>query len=323
MLLRGTYYRSQKKKHQDHTQTSFFFFSSPHHPRPHFRGQQSTTSMMQPPKSRPPSRLFNWLSQFTRRSSTESTSDDATTASTPPTPPHPPQPPRHDDTAGDSKSDPIAVPKGRPSITLSVGDTTDTFYSSSIPSSYGDRASSVYSRQQNRRSSVLSDLLNKSRPSADTQHDEDDDSPQQQRLGTSVPEQNNKRLSLTGTHTPLGTAHIPPFHNNHSNHSYHFHLHHSNNSQTSAQHQQSHRPSSVFSLPCHHQTKHTDEESSSIVSQQPPQQHSNHQQQHAPRPLEHRQLSSSSSTVYACRDDWPRADRMIIRQELVRLMVDR
>lgn len=258
--------------------------------------------MTLPHKSGPP-RLFSWISNWTRRSSS-SISDDGNSTTAPPPPPQQhvnttparPVPPRrtcssyYNDTEDDydlkapcslplpppSLVEPINVPRGRPSITLSVAGTPDTLCSSSWRSSIAadaddddddEELSTSSGGRRNRNSLVLTELYHKSVGQHQRQ-EEDGSEDVYNRLGSSFPEISD---ASSARRRPASAFSLPP-------------------------------PSSRLSW----------EQSGQIQVQI-----------HAcRRPKPSAKVKSSSNESFCCKDDWPRADRMIVRQELVRLAMD-
>lgn len=262
-------------------------------------------------KNRPPSRLFSWLSQWTRRYSSSDDSPSCDDTSSPSSCSQQQQQPTT--TTQATTTEPINVP--RPSITLSVAGTIDTcFYStSSLHSSSNNPSCSSSPR---RASATMSEIWKGNEDPLVTMSSNNAATPVAVSLGASYPE---KRFSF-----------------------HHHHHHHNSMSVSPCSPPASvHRPSSVFSLPppntASTRTNRDDVRprlsydmdvvlSPTLLSYT--NSHHHHHQSMTPSttttPTTQKQEYVEEEPKQKKNKDssWPRADRMIIRQELVRLALD-
>lgn len=267
-------------------------------------------------KNRPPSRLFSWLSQWTRRYSSSDDSPSCDDTSSPSSYSQPPQPQPQV-----TSTEPINVP--RPSITLSVAGTIDTcFYSTS---SFHSSTNNPSCSSSPRRASAMNEIWKGNEDPLIT--------------ATAT---NGHHAAAAATTVSLGASYPEKrlsFHHHHLHHPHHTSMSVSPCSPPASVH----RPSSVFSLPPPNTTTtRTNRDdvrpprlsydmdvvlSPTLLSNN---NNNNHHYQH------HHSMTPSTTTHHKQEDvveenpkeikikdsSWPRADRMIIRQELVRLALD-
>ena len=227
-------------------------------------------------------RIFSWLSQWSRR---YSSSDDSPSCDDTSTPSSCSQPPPIQVT----NTEPINVP--RPSITLSVAGTIDTcFYSTS---SFHSSPNNPSCSSSPRRASAMNEIWKGNEDPLITTTTSNHNAATAVSLGASYPE---KRFSFHHHHTSMSVS--PP--------------------------SSLHRPSSVFSLPPPTTRTNRDDMRPRLsydmdVVLSPTLLSSNH---HPPTPHKQENIEQEPKEKQDKDSSWPRADRMIIRQELVRLALD-